>query len=127
MFLSSISWPLLPIPVARPLGAFLSLTCHRLASRSLDLPWGACGLCARCTAFWLGLSVFILVPPPAPANTGRAMLLGFLLLLPLAVDGILQYAGLYESTNAVRTGTGMLAGAGAAIVLGAGLRAGSRP
>jgi uncharacterized membrane protein len=118
----SICWRLVPGSLSRPLGSFLSLTCHRLASRSLHLPWGVSGLCARCTFYWLGLAVFILLPRVVPGRTLRALLAGFIMVLPMVIDGALQYAGLYESTNAMRIATGLLGGAGTAVALRALLR-----
>jgi|GEM_PF-1105053 len=126
MFLVSVTWPLLPHAVARPVGSFLSLTCHRLPSRSILLPWGLCGLCARCTAYWLGTAVFILFPPPVARRGVRSLLTGLALLLPLVIDGALQYAGLYESTNVLRVATGLLAGAGTAVLLRGALPASRR-
>lgn len=117
MFVASLSWPVLPRAGSRPLGSFLSLTCHRLAWRSLHLPWGVSGLCARCTFYWLGLAVFILLPRVVPGRTLRVLLAGFIMLLPMVIDGALQYAGLYESTNAMRIATGLLGGAGTAVAL----------
>jgi uncharacterized membrane protein len=93
----------------RPL---LSLTCHRLPSRSFE--W-APGLCARCTFFWIGvlLSSTLMFFRKLPGS----VLTGLLLILPMALDGSLQYIGLYESTNLARLLTGFLGGTGLCVLL----------
>lgn len=120
MALLSLTLPLLPAGAAGPVGCFLSETCHRMPDRCIDLPWGLSGLCARCTAFWLGLGI------AAAAGLSLRMRTGILLLIPLVVDGTLQFAGMYESVNAVRVATGLAAGAGFAtlafIACSAGVR-----
>lgn len=81
------------------------------------MPWGISGLCARCTSFWLGLSVFLFLAR-LPLRTRASVLAGgLMLMLPMAADGLLQSAGLYESVNSVRFITGLLGGAGSAMVL----------
>lgn len=96
-------------------GDFLSATCHRLPSRSLSLPWGISGLCARCTAFWFAMAagsfcfgLFL---------TGIPFWAGFPALLPLITDGLLQYFTAYESTSFLRLLSGMAAGAGITLLL----------
>ncbi len=42
---------------------------------------------------------------------------GLLLILPMALDGSLQFIGLYESTNIMRLFTGFLGGAGLCVLL----------
>jgi len=109
---------LLGLSLARPIlrdagnsvDPLLSATCHRLPERSLQLPWGTCGLCARCTAFWSGVaagSVLLLRPRLRPPFWS-----GFLLVLPLVADGLLQQHTSYESTNLLRVLTGFPAGLG---------------
>jgi uncharacterized membrane protein len=96
-------------PFIRPL---LSLTCHRLPSRSFE--W-APGLCARCTFFWIGIlfSSTLMLFKKLPGS----VLTGLLLILPMALDGSLQFIGLYESTNIMRLLTGFLGGAGLCVLL----------
>lgn len=97
------------------IGDFLSATCHRLPSRSFSFPWGISGLCTRCTAFWFAMAAgsfffgcFRIEIP---------FWVGFPALLPLITDGMLQYFTAYESTNFLRSLTGMAAGAGIALLL----------
>ena len=126
MFLLSMFWRFVPEPLSGPLGAFLSFTCHRMGSRCLHLAWGVTGLCARCTCFWLGMAAALASPVPAAAGTLRGATIGLAMLLPMALDGFLQYAGLYESTAAARIVTGVLGGAGTAVALRALLGPGRR-
>lgn len=114
MFLFSIARP-----VMGDSGDFidpvLSATCHRLPSRCLTLPWGTSGLCARCTAFWLGLAVGIGLMYSHISKI--PFWTGFPLLLPLIIDGLLQYHSSYESSNFVRSITGLAAGSGISVVI----------
>lgn len=88
----------------------LSATCHRLPSRSLHLPWGTTGLCARCTSFWFAMAaasgLLLQLKRRPPFWTG------LLLFVPLVVDGLMQKYTPYESTNLLRVITGLAAGAG---------------
>ena len=100
-------------PVLRPL---MKLSCHRQPSRSFHFPWGAGGQCARCTGFWSGGMFFaVLLLFRKPPGT---IAMGFLLLLPMALDGSWQYFGSYESSNLIRVVTGAAAGSGLAMLLG---------
>ncbi|PIE52907.1 hypothetical protein CSA37_04495 [Candidatus Fermentibacteria bacterium] len=96
----------------------LKLTCHRLPERSFL--WTP-GLCARCSFFWAGL-FFASVLMLFRKLPGR-LVAGLLVISPLVVDGLLQFAGFYESTNAVRLITGALAGLGTGIVFESGAEA----
>ena len=111
----SLAQPVLPGPAGDVTGSVLSVTCHRLPSRCIDLPWGTSGLCARCTAFWAGITAGVAVM----LLTGRRLLPlvpAFLLILPMVLDGVLQQAGLYGSNLVVRSSTGFLSGVGLASV-----------
>ena len=119
MFLFSIAWPAMGNE-GNFIDPILSASCHRMPSRCITLPWGISGLCARCTAFWLGLMSGILI-------MYRPMFripfwAGFPLLLPLIIDGLLQYHSLYESSNFVRLITGLAAGFGISVIILGGMR-----
>lgn len=96
-------------PFLRPL---LGITCHRLPERSFM--W-APGLCARCTFFWVGVlfSSLLMLSRKLPGS----IVLGLFLILPMALDGTLQFIGLYESTNLIRMLSGLLGGTGLCILL----------
>jgi len=120
--LTSVSLLLFAFSVAGPVAGdgryiaepLLSSLCHRMPDRSLELPWGTTGLCARCTAFWLGLGAgsmfFCRYGSRIPFWTGAVAL------LPLLADGTLQLHTEYQSSNAVRVVTGLAAGLGVALV-----------
>jgi len=93
----------------------LSASCHRMSSRCIALPWGISGLCARCTAFWLGMTTGILVMYKPMIRI--PFWTGFPLLLPLIADGLLQYHSVYESSNLIRSVTGLAAGIGIAVII----------
>ncbi len=97
----------------RPL---LGMTCHRLPHRSFS--W-APGLCARCTFFWVGIlfSSLLMFFRRLPGS----LVLGLLFILPMALDGTMQFIGLYESTNTVRMITGFFAGYGLCAFLEEGI------
>lgn len=99
-------------PLLRPL---MKLSCHRLSGRSFHFAWGTGGQCARCTGFWSGSFLFAVLM--FFRRIPGTILGGFLLLVPMLVDGSLQYMGLYQSSNVPRAITGVLAGAGLAMLL----------
>ncbi len=114
MFLFSIARPLMGSS-ENFIDPVLSASCHRMPSRCIALPWGVSGLCARCTAFWLGLAAGILVMYRPVIRV--PFWTGFPLLLPLIIDGLLQYNYAYESSNLVRTFTGIAAGFGISLII----------
>lgn len=100
-------------PALRPL---MKLSCHRIPDRSFHFIWGVGGQCARCTGFWAGtlvMAVILFLRRP-PGN----IVIGLLLLLPMALDGTYQYFWPYQSTNLLRILTGAAAGTGLAMILG---------
>jgi len=85
--------------------------CHQLSSRSFYINGNQMPFCARCTAFWLGLAiglgymVFFII-----RVNERFLVMIIIGVAPLAVDGLGQFLGLWESTNIIRFITGVLAG-----------------
>ncbi len=114
MFLLSIAHPVMGT-AGDLFDPVLSASCHRITSRCAALPWGVSGLCTRCTAFWFGLTAGILI-------MFRPMIqipfwAGLPLLLPLIVDGLLQLHLTYESSNLIRSVTGLAAGFGISVII----------
>ncbi len=70
-------------------------------------------LCWRCTGIVLSLLLFHYLYP-----INLQLITSLLLVAPCAVDGVLQYGFLLESTNPRRFVTGALAGVGLQIVAG---------
>ncbi len=114
MFLFSIARPVMGSSESF-IDPVLSASCHRMPSRCIALPWGVSGLCARCTAFWFGLSTGILIMYKPMFRI--PFWTGFALLLPLIVDGLLQYHSVYDSGNFARSVTGLAAGFGISIIM----------
>lgn len=87
------------------------LFCHGIPERCLYL-WGVpMPICARCTAIYAGLIlsfVAFLILPRMRESVARMVL--YAALVPMAVDGLTQLAGLRLSTNSLRLETGLLAG-----------------
>jgi uncharacterized membrane protein len=91
--------------------------CHGIEERCLSL-WGSpMPICSRCVAIYGGLAIGVLAFAAIGwLRTNPIGLRGLcLLIIPLAVDGITQAAGVRESTNELRLLTGILAGGGFAI------------
>jgi uncharacterized membrane protein len=87
------------------------LFCHGIASRCF-LVWGVpMPICARCTAIYAGLFLGLLSFMAMPwMNEQVLRVILFVSVLPLALDGITQLLHYRESTNALRSGTGLLVG-----------------
>ncbi len=85
--------------------------CHGIPARCLVL-WGVpMPICARCTAIYAGLIlsfVAYLILPRMREQVARMVL--YAALVPMAVDGLTQLAGLRLSTNSLRLVTGLLVG-----------------
>ena len=90
--------------------------CHQHASRSFFLDGNQMPFCSRCTAIFLGLvlGALILVFLEIELNV-LWIILG---LVPIGLDGGIQLVTDYESTNAIRFVTGLLAGIVTGIALG---------
>jgi uncharacterized membrane protein len=87
------------------------LFCHGIPERCFYL-WGVpMPICARCTAIYAGLIlsfVVYLILPRMREHVARMVL--YAALVPMAVDGLTQLAGLRLSTNSLRLETGLLVG-----------------
>ena len=90
--------------------------CHQLPERSFFGGAVQVPVCARDTGIYVGFLVSILViaalqrsRPTGLPNLGVSVLLGAMVLW-MAIDGVSSYAGLRETTNALRLLTGLMAG-----------------
>jgi uncharacterized membrane protein len=81
--------------------------CHRRKDRSIRISGYTFPLCARCTGLWLGFVMGLLV---RVAGLHIPLILAFVLMLPLTVDGLTQLAGYRESNNRLRLLSGVLFG-----------------
>ena len=93
--------------------------CHQQEERSFFLNGNQMPFCARCTAIWLGLAVGLGFMVLYTILLEEKFLLVILTgIIPIAIDGIGQLFGLWESTNAIRAITGILAGIVCGVALG---------
>jgi len=87
------------------------LFCHGIPERCLYV-WGVpMPICARCAAIYAGLILSFaafLILPRMKESIARIVL--YAALVPMAIDGLTQLAGLRLSTNPLRMETGLLAG-----------------
>jgi uncharacterized membrane protein len=87
------------------------LFCHGIPERCFYLWNVPMPICARCTAIYVGLIlsfVVYLILPRMREQVARMVL--YAALVPMAVDGLTQLAGLRLSTNSLRLETGLLVG-----------------
>jgi uncharacterized membrane protein len=92
--------------------ALYSTVCHQRADRSFFIFGAKMGVCSRCFGIYLGIVLGSLAYPLL-RRSGR-MPAGWIILAalaPMALDGGTQLTGLRESTNILRTATGLLFGA----------------
>ena len=91
--------------------------CHQRASRSFFLNGNQMPYCARCTAIFGGLAIGIAIPLFVMITDVKWWLLavGF---VPIGIDGTVQLVTSYESNNAFRLATGLLAGVVTSILIG---------
>jgi uncharacterized membrane protein len=87
------------------------LFCHGIPERCIHI-WGVpMPICARCAAIYAGMAASLLVfflLPRMSELAARVLLV--IAVMPLAVDGLTQLVRLRESTNALRSATGLAAG-----------------
>ena len=85
--------------------------CHGIPERCLNVWDVPMPICARCTAIYAGLILSFaafLILPRMKESIARMVL--YASLVPMAIDGFTQLAGLRLSTNPLRVETGLLAG-----------------
>ncbi len=91
--------------------------CHRIPERTFKI--GDCyfPVCSRCTGAYTGIfSYFILVYFVFIQYTLPIILLGAMMITPMALDGITQFLDLRESNNSLRFFTGLIGGIGLGIL-----------
>lgn len=85
--------------------------CHGRVERCLELFDVPMPICARCVGIYAGLLAGLAAFRLMTMLRERvARTFAFIAILPLAIDGLTQLAGLRESTNPLRIATGVLAG-----------------
>lgn len=93
--------------------------CHQKSERSFFINGNQMPFCSRCTAIWLGLAIglgfMVFYEVKLDERFLYVILIGF---LPIAVDGIGQLFGFWESNNSIRVITGLLAGVTCGVTVG---------
>lgn len=88
--------------------------CHRLPNRSFFYKGRQFPICARCSGiligYFLGLIYFLLFG-------SIPLIYAVIILIPLIIDGGIQYINKLESTNLRRFITGLLAGVGTDFII----------
>jgi uncharacterized membrane protein len=91
--------------------------CHRLPDRTFNIRGYYFPVCARCTGLYLGAilfftySLFFLI-----GYSQTLILLAFISIIPMIIDGLTQFLGFRESYNGLRFITGFVAGFGLALL-----------
>lgn len=83
--------------------------CHQLPQRSFFVKGYQLPICARCCGILLGYIIsFILII----LNIHFNPLFSLIIILPMGLDGIIQFLTSYESNNIKRIITGLISGIG---------------
>ena len=93
--------------------------CHQKAERSFFINGNQMPFCSRCTAIWLGLAIGLgfMVFYEIKLDE-KFLILIFIGLVPIGIDGVGQLFGLWDSTNIIRLITGLLVGIVCGIAIG---------
>lgn len=85
--------------------------CHQKSDRSLYINENQMPFCSRCTAIWLGIAIGLGFMVFYAISLNNKLLVVIILgILPLAIDGVGQLLGFWESTNLIRVITGLITG-----------------
>ncbi len=95
-------------PLARAVYISGDFMCHQHADRSFFINGNQMPYCARCTGMFLGIAFGALIGAFFRVRIG--ILLYFIVIIPMGLDGVIQLVTSYESTNFIRIVTGMLTG-----------------
>ena len=103
----------------KSLNFFNSLICHQYPQRCYFIFDYNIGLCARCFSFYVAMLILIIIYLFTDIAIEKRLRtpIFFLLITPLITDGITQFLKFRESTNLIRTITGVMGGFGVAIIL----------
>ena len=93
----------------------LHYICHQAPSRSIWIGNYTLGICSRCFALYLSLLITGIV---IYRNSYNKILwfIGILLIIPMVIDGLMQWFELGKSNNIIRLFTGILGGIGVGII-----------
>ena len=81
--------------------------CHQKSERSFFINGNQLPFCARCTAIWVGLAIGLFFMIFYKINLDiKFLILIFIGLIPILLDGLGQLFGFWESNNFIRVITG---------------------
>ncbi|UCH90185.1 MAG: DUF2085 domain-containing protein [Thermoplasmata archaeon] len=96
--------------------------CHQRSERSFKYHGKPLPLCSRCTGFYPGLILAVIlcftVPYLIEIDKWHFFIIALALIAPMGLDGITQFKGLRYSNNILRFITGISAGIGAGLLFG---------
>jgi uncharacterized membrane protein len=108
----------LPIPWSYIYGCG-DILCHQIDSRSLFINENQMPFCSRCTAIFLGITIGLGFLFFYNFKLDEKFIILFIIgIIPIAIDGLGQLFGLWESNNIIRTITGLLIGIVCGIAIG---------
>jgi len=91
--------------------------CHRIPERTFKVKNHYFPVCARCTGIYIaGFTYFFIAAFVPIVYSIELIILGILLIIPTAIDGITQLLDKRESNNKLRFLTGLCTGTGLAIL-----------
>lgn len=103
--------PVLAAPLSGVIYAVASLVCHQLPERSFHLGAFQLPVCARCTGIYAGAACGIVVAVVAPvgsaARSMTARRIAAMAAVPTLATVVLETAGLWAPSNAVRAAAGL--------------------
>lgn len=82
--------------------------CHQRADRSFSIGHYQFPVCARCTGILISTIIAYIIYFKRRIRVGKCVWM----MIPMVIDGILQYMEIYESNNTRRFITGLLGGFG---------------
>lgn len=91
-----------------------SIPCHRRPERCFHVRGEPLPLCARCMSILLG---FLFIPVLYLTHGSIPWWVGIVLQVPMLIDGFTQLFGWRESTNWLRTMTGLCSGFGLSVMV----------
>ena len=92
--------------------------CNQMPTHCFWIFGSNMALCARCFCIYLSLFItgIVLLLYPKFRNFKKKNSLGFVLSIPMVIDGLSQFWGMHESNNFYRAITGILAGIGLGLI-----------
>ena len=96
--------------------------CNKNPDRALHINDFVFPLCYRCMMLWIGvifgtLVIFLFKEKYNLKFKIKHFILGVILIVPTFLDGLIQTLTIYESTNIIRSVTGVIAGAGFGLLI----------